>query len=511
MRGTTFFQRVGALCWPFGPARQSILRVLTWWYVVSVAAILCLFSGALYTTVSASLLRDVDKALLLRANSIESAIFAFWRAERSADVAAPGNWAGAPSQTLLDEVEKGRFLDLVSRWMARTGQLNLGEPVRLLNRQGELIGSSPEFRALALPLEPEAVSEGMRGRSVVQTLRRRPAGPARLLTRPVRAGDSVLYLIQMAASLEDRADALRRLRRGLLLLVPFTLLVTTSAGWILATSSLRPIDVMVAQARQIGVGNLHERVDVPPSGDALQRLAVTFNDLLGRLERAFRRMRQFSAAASHELRTPLTVLKGELEVALRKPRPPEEYQHVLRTQLETIDGMTHTVATLLTLARSEAAEEAVDWRPVDLRQLAQEVVAAWRVPAETKRVALVLEADGPCPIVGERHLLERLLSNLLDNAIKFTPAPGRVALTVRADATHARVVVEDTGPGIAAEDLPSVFDRFFTPRSPTAASHSTGLGLGLCRWIVEAHQGRIHIDSVVGQGTVVTVALPLQT
>lgn len=509
MRGARFFQRLGTFCWPFDPAQQSVLRVLTWWYVVSIAAILCLFSGALYTTVSASLLRDVDKALLLRADSIENAIFAFWRAERAAELAAPGNWQGAPAQTLLDEVERGRFLDLVGRWMARTGQLNLGEPVRLLNRNGELIGSAHEFRALAIPLDTRAVDEGMRGHSLVQTLRRAKSPSIRLLTRPVRTGDSVLYLIQMAASLEDREDALRRLRRGLLLLVPFTLLVTTSAGWILATSSLQPIDRMVTQARHIGVGNLHERVDVPHSGDALERLAVTFNDLLSRLEQAFRRMRQFSAAASHELRTPLTVLKGELEVALRKPRPPEEYQQVLRTQLETIDGMTHTVATLLTLARSEAAEEAIEWRPVDLGLLGREVAGVWRAPAAAKRITLALQADDACPIVGERHLLERLLSNLLDNAIKFTPAPGRVTLAIRRQATQAQLCVEDTGPGIPAAELASVFDRFFTPRSPHAAAHSTGLGLGLCRWIVEAHQGRIQIASVVGQGTTVTVSLPL--
>ena len=245
------------------------------------------------------------------------------------------------------------------------------------------------------------------------------------------------------------------------------------------------------------------------TGDELQRLGVTFNDMLARLESTFHRLRQFSAAASHELRTPLTVMRGELEVALRKPRDPEEYQRVLRTHLDTVNDMAHTVEELLTLARSESVDGAIEWRPVELSGLARQVSETWRKVAKPKSVTVDVPAKAPVWVRGEPRLLERIIANLLDNAVRHTPPKGRVTLRTERQGQEACLIVEDTGPGIDSDEMPQIFNRFFKPWSKTDGSKSTGLGLGLCRWIAEAHHGRIEVSSPPGRGATFVVWLPV--
>jgi heavy metal sensor kinase len=266
---------------------------------------------------------------------------------------------------------------------------------------------------------------------------------------------------------------------------------------------------MIAQARRISAQYLESRLDVPGTGDELEHLATTFNGMLDRLDRAFKRLRQFSAATSHELRTPLTIMKGELEVALRRPRDVEEYQRVLRTQLEALNEFTRTVEELLTLARSESGAGAVDWRPVELGTLARRVCQARRPLADSKGVRVEVEAHEAVWVRGEGRLLERVLSNLLDNALRHTPERGRVTIRTGVENEGAVVVVRDTGPGIPPEELPRLFDRFFSRSAASARGFVGGLGLGLCRWIAEVHLGRIEASSPPGGGAAFSVFLPL--
>jgi heavy metal sensor kinase len=481
---------------------QSTRFILTLWYLAILAAILCAFGATLYGGISRRTLRDIDKGLVLSANGVSDAIFAFWKAEAS----GIGSWLSSPSPTLLGEVERGRFLDLVSRWAERTGQLDTPSAIRLLDRDGRPLGASSSFQRLEMPLDPGAINAARAGHMLFESLEL-PSGRIRLMTYPVLENGSVLYLIQAAGALDLIFASLERLRVSLLLLIPITLIITSSVGWFLAGIAMRPVGKIIAQAREIGIGQLHERVMVPSTGDELERLAVTFNDLLSRLQQGFRRMRQFSAAASHELRTPLTVMKGELEVTLRKPRDAKEYERVLRTHLDAIDEMSATVQELLTLARSEAVEGAVEWKQVDLSGLAERVSETWHALSEAKSIELRVETVGPVLVSGEPMLLERLLANLIDNALRHTPSGGCITVSAGQQGEQACLRVQDTGPGIADAELPHIFDRFFKPRASTETT-STGLGLGLCRWIAEAHHGRIEVAGPPGKGAVFTVWLP---
>ncbi|HEX9780430.1 MAG TPA: ATP-binding protein [bacterium] len=486
---------------------RSIRVSVALWYVGILAVILAVFSVALYTTVAAGLTRDINRGLALQSEGIAKAIYAFWRAERTNALSGPGNWQAAPPGNLLSAIDTGSFSTFIGRWADKTQGLQTLRPIRILGRDGTPVRESFGVRDLMFPDLPDAIEQARDGHQVFDTVPH-GHGQLRVLTHPVHDMGRLLYFVQVASPLDAMAATLARLRLWLLWLAPLTLLVTSVVGWGLASRALRPVGGIIAQAQQIGTERLDARVDVPETGDELEALARTFNDMLGRIEDGFRRLRQFSAAASHELRTPLTVMQGELELALRRERSGEEYRDTLNRHLAVVTDMAQTVETLLSVARAGAMSGSLDWQSVELGGLLNQVAAIWRKIAAAKRVAVTIDANGPVWVRGERRLLERLVANLIDNAIRFTPLNGSVTLSAAAEGVLARLSVKDTGPGIAPEELPRIFDRFF--RRPSAAvSSSTGLGLGLCRWIAEAHQGRIDVASTPGRGTTFTVFLPL--
>lgn len=479
---------------------RSIRLTLSLWYMGILAGVLILFSWVLYTSITANLAQDVNELLASQATQVTNSLATFWKA--SDDAAQSGG------ETLWKTVNEGRLPGLVSRWVSAGGSAEIGRPLRVLDRDGRVLYTAPSFTQLALPMTKSALGQARRRRLPYEEFgvsNRR----VRLLTAPAVENGRVLYLVQVAAVLQQAGVPLERLRRWLMWLIPPTLFVTSVGGWFLATRAMRPVGQMISQVQQIGEGHLHERIDVPRTDDELERLAGTFNDMLKRLEHAFHRLRQFSAAASHELRTPLTVMKGEIEVALRKPRDDEEYRQVLRRHLETLNEMAGIVEELLMLARSEAVEGVVEWRPVALDELVRRVCDTLRPLAEAKKIRVEIRAASPTWVRGERRLLERLVANLFDNAVKYTPRQGRVSLQVERRDDHAYLAVRDTGPGIAREELPKIFDRFFSRRAAENSDRPNGLGLGLCRWIVEAHQGRIDVDTAPGQGATFTIQLPL--
>jgi heavy metal sensor kinase len=292
--------------------------------------------------------------------------------------------------------------------------------------------------------------------------------------------------------------------------LPLALLFAGGGGWLLAQRVLRPVDRMTEAARRIGAEHLDERLDTTGSGDELDRLAATLNDMLGRLDTAFRQIRQFSADASHELQTPLTILKGEIEVALRTSRSPQEYQRVLASALEESDRIARLVEALLLLSRADAGVLRMDRQPVDLADLVAEVVEHARVLAEAQGVTLESKSVAPLTIHGDRAHLRRLLLNLVDNGIKYTPAGGRVTLSLQREGEWAALHIADTGIGLAAEEQKRIFQRFYrAPDAVLQGQEGSGLGLCIASSIAAAHDGRIEVQSAVGSGSTFTVFLPL--
>lgn len=270
---------------------------------------------------------------------------------------------------------------------------------------------------------------------------------------------------------------------------------------------VRPMETITRHTVDLSPRELGQRLPMPPDTDReTAQLTHTLNSLLARMEEAFEEMRRFTANAAHELQTPLTILRGHVDVSLRRPRPPEAYRDTLRMLGDEIDAMSRMVHSLLVLARLDRDRHIHDRTPVDLAMLVREEADRFAPRAGDR--AFLIEAPNPCWTPGLPDLLREVVVNLLDNALKYTPS-GRITVRLTASPETLELVVTDTGMGIPAEALPHVTDRFYrAPALQGSGVPGTGLGLSLVQAIVALHEGRLHIDSHPGEGTRVTVILP---
>jgi heavy metal sensor kinase len=340
-----------------------------------------------------------------------------------------------------------------------------------------------------------------------------------VLTFPVVARGSMVNVLQVGMSLEALHMARRHFVYTAAALLPVALLLAGGGGWLLARRALRPVDQMTQAARRIEAEHLTQRLGGAEVNDELGRLARTLNEMLARLEAGFAQVRRFSADASHELRTPLTVLKGEIEVALRSPRDPAEYRRVLESTLEEVEAMARLVDELLLLSRADAGALRWESTPVELDHLVEELTKQGEILARPKQIRIAVTDMAPLIVQGDSQRLRQLLLNLVDNAVKYTPIGGQVSLGLRATTRegadgppreYAEIVVQDTGIGIPAEDLPRIFERFYRA-DPARSREAGGAGLGLCisKTIAEAHGGRIEVESTPGAGSTFRLLLPL--
>lgn len=340
-------------------------------------------------------------------------------------------------------------------------------------------------------------------------------------------GDVHLRLLQRHISLEGETVLMRAalreddFARGLVVVLwvmagglPVALLAAAGAGYWLAGRGLAPIHRMAEEAEAIHAGRLDARLPVDNPFDEPGRLAVAFNGLLARLEAAFAQLRRFTSDASHELRTPLTVIRSVGEVGLREPHTEREYRDIIGTMLEEVDRLTLLTTMLLELTRAEGGRAAVKGEPFDLGALVRDAAGFLGVLAEEAQVRIELDLpEAALPFVGDWTLLRQAVINLLDNAIKHSP-PGAVATLVGRDlGDGVEIAVSDQGGGIPAEHLPRIFDRFYrvdTARSRECGASGAGFGLGLsiARWAVEAHGGRIAVESSLERGSVFRIRLP---
>jgi two-component system OmpR family sensor kinase len=307
-----------------------------------------------------------------------------------------------------------------------------------------------------------------------------------------------------------RLDASMQAFRSVLLAVGLAGLAAALAGsWAVAGGAMRPIARMIQTARAIAISrDFTRRIAAPAQRDELGRLAETFNQMLTSLEVAYRAQQRFVADASHELRAPLTAIQGNLELLRRQPGMSDaERAEALAEAEREASRLTRLVADLLALARADAGMQ-LNRRPVELDVIVLEAFHTARRLAHGQ--TLVIEPFGPAKIDGDEDRLTQLVLILLDNALKYTPIEGRITLGLRCCDTSAEILVQDTGVGIAAQDLPHIFERFY--RADPARSRDpggSGLGLPIARWIAEQHGGAIALQSQPGRGTTVTVSLPL--
>jgi two-component system heavy metal sensor histidine kinase CusS len=332
----------------------------------------------------------------------------------------------------------------------------------------------------------------------------------------VRLGDVAVgqsgaraHVVQVALDRTHEEELLAGYRRSLLLVLSLALVLCALAGHRIARRGLRPVAEIADTARRIRSTTLNERIEAQGLPAELAVLAGTFNEMLDRLEESFQRLAQFSADIAHELRTPVNNLRGEAEVALGKPRTPQEYREVLGSCLEECGRLARMIDSLLFLARAESPQVQIARERVDVGRELDAVREFYEAAAAEAGVSLVHHSGAAVVASLDRTLFQRAVGNLVANAIAHTPSGGTIALTATTHDDTVRVEVADTGRGIPPDHLPRLFDRFYrVDAARSSISGGVGLGLAIVKSIATLHRGRAEIASEVGRGTRVTLVFP---
>ena len=375
--------------------------------------------------------------------------------------------------------------------------------VRVVDSAGATVAETPGMKRL---LPPELFTRGRNaGVSESGPFDFRTAGKLFSLVSAAAVVHGQQYTIQVA---QDRSED-----EGFMLefgfLVAAVLACGTFASVVIAITvtkrGLQPLAAMTRSLQRVGPHQLHERVPPAEWPRELQPVAIAFDEMLDRLEDSFTRLSQFSADLAHELRTPLANIRGEAEVALARPRSPDEYQAVIESSVAECARLSGIIDNLLFLARAEAAERQAQRSLFDGRAAIEKIAAYNEAIAEERR--LVIRCEGEGEVYADPVLFGRAVSNLVDNAVRFTPNGGQIVLALAVGTDGAQIVVRDSGCGIAAEHIPRVFDRFYRV-DPSRSSEGTGLGLALVKSIADLHGGSLSVVSDLGRGTVVTLRFP---
>jgi len=448
---------------------KSIKFRLTVWYLLAILLLLAAFGTVAYIMLSKNLYRNLDDALRARVAELENSI------------------AVEDRQISFEE----KFNDLVLIYDADGALLQrLGPNVRFANIE-------------------EMVQQALFGQSGFLTAATTEGQEVRLYAAPFNLDSRTRIAVIVGRLTREIQDVLSIFRVVIIYSALGVLILAGVGGTFLANRTLKPVDHMTDIAREIGEGDLSRRIDIQ-SEDEMGRLAATLNWMIGRLEEAFQKQRQFAADASHELRTPLAIIQAESSLALDRRRTQAEYRRSLELVSGEVTYMSEIIGKLLLLAREDAGTEPANFQEVNVKDLISDLSSDLETLAQEKGVAFALGSLDDLIVRGDRFKLRQLFLNIMDNAIRYTPTGGTVSSSLVRKNGSALVSISDTGVGIPAEDLPFIFDRFYrVDKARSRADGGLGLGLAIASAIARLHGGQIEVESQVGKGSTFRVILPL--
>jgi len=460
---------------------------LTIWYITLLAASLIIFGSIVYVALLKNITSSIDKRLTSLAEIVSKAVF------------KPGT-AQLPKD--FDSMLEHFF-----------GIRTAGNFIQVMDKYGRITFTSSTLGQNHIPLSSATFHHAATGTLSYETVAEIGRYPARVITYPLMEKGQLIGILQVGAPMQESAAVINALFYILILGIPLAVTLASGIGWFLAKKALRPVDEITRTAKKIEAGSLNERLKVAGPKDEIGRLAETFNDMIARLELSFKQMKQFTADASHELKTPLTVLKGEMEIALKTEKTVEGLRNIIQSSLEEIDKMNAIVKSLLDLARIDSRIKLAKDK-VKLDEIIEERFNQTMPLARYKGVDMKIIKNEKVIIFGDMLRIGQLIFNLIDNSIKYTVKGGRIEISLEHEDGWAIITVLDTGIGIAKEDIPYIFDRFYRiDKARTSASvggeGGVGLGLSICKEIVDAHEGRIEVRSEVGKGSTFKVYLPI--
>lgn len=477
--------------------RPGLRIQLTLLYTAVFALLLLLCGFILYVALQTSLSAGIDTTLQLRAQQIAAGITSDGDNISIQDVTGelPGLTGQVPATN-------------ATRQQSLPSDVTFGILIRVLDTQAHVSYVSPAFQTLTVP--SVSITQPLHGAAWQGTVLAHNGQAVRLYSIALKANGTTFGVLQVGESLAQLNATLQSVVIALLIIDPFVLLLSAFGSYWLAKRAFRPMLHLTRTAREINAGDLHRRVPLPQARDEVYDLALTLNDMIARLDRAFTQQRRFVADASHELRTPVTAIRSMTDIALENELSLEGYCSVLSDVNAEAERLGLLMSDLLALARADEAQLPLDHEPVRLDLLAVDVAATMEPLALARGITLYAQTPEPVTVVGDTARLIQMMMGLVDNALTYTNVHGTITLTVRRDGTHGCLKVRDTGIGIAPEDAAHIFERFYrADPARSRAAGGSGLGLSIVDWIVRVHNGSISVESQVGQGSTFTVTLPL--
>ena len=389
-------------------------------------------------------------------------------------------------------------------------QLHYQMSIRLLDSKQNIVVSSTSFLDHFLMASENAYINAINGKETFEMVHvENKSNPYLLLTKPVVRNGSEKYVLQISMYMRDVYKPSKYFKENIIMLIPGLLIITIFGGWLIAKKSLAPIDRINKEAQKITALSLNTRLKPSYTGDELDELINTINLMLNRLDNSFQKLVQFTSDVSHELRTPIATLKAGIEVALAEKMTVEEYNQLLERFLCQFERISRLIENLMVLLRSDAGSKVLNTRTFSLSTTLKELCNTFSLVAEAKNVQIKINEMADVRINGDEILLQRVFSNFLDNAIKYTPPDGNVYVSLKNNSDNVLVIIRDTGIGIPEDQHEKIFDRFF--RVDPSRSRNTGgagLGLSISKNIVELHNGKIAVESKLGVGSTFIVTIP---
>ena len=460
---------------------RSLSFKLTVWYIVILGVIVVLAGLFLHRGIKDGLLNDLDTALL----AITDEVHETWLSARGV------SWEDAIEKAEARYASYESFIQVVE--ISEEGE----------DRKVEKVIRSGRIPKGAFMLDTRTYLRADRtdiDTFIYQTIEddRLSSYPLRVFLFPVRGP----RILQVGVSLEDTAMSLNRLLFVMILTGVIIMLLASLGGSFIINRALHPVKSVVKTAEDITAEDLSLRIDSKNRKDEIGALVDTFNSMIARLEKSINKIRQFSGDVSHELRTPLTIIRGEIEVLLRKERQRDDYVKTLNSVLEESHRMEKLIDDLLFLSRVEAMDRAKVAEIVNLDEVLNMVIKSRSPAATSKNISIGAKNIDPIQLKGNRELLERMAANIFDNAIRYSDPGAHIEIKLSKDNNRAKLQIRDTGIGIPEESLPLIFDRFYVvDPSRSKETGGAGLGLSIVKWIAEFHSAKISVDSQVGKGT----------
>ncbi len=486
---------------------QSVKVRLTLWYALVLSVILAIFSFIMYAELARALYHDAERNLYWSVVQVDD--------ELRSKILAKNGMINTLPRSVRDQMKpfdsetNDRITNVVKNWATQSQFLSRSlNMIRVVGfDHNEMVSNLKGWEKDILFPNFERDSSFMENGASYQTIHFK-GKPFRLYYHLVKVNRYPVFVIQSAYSMYEIEHTLSRLARMIAFGIPLAVLCACFAGWFLARRFFRPVDSMTREAKQITAANLESRLPRTYMGDEIDRLAETLNEMIDRLEFSTRAMREFSSDVSHELKTPLAIIRGELDLALRKTRSREELDKMMGVISEETDEMIRLVNDLMILVRSDARQLRMEQHHIRLSEVLEPLVERFQERAGQKNVTLSWNPQAECVFDADEGHFKRVMNNLIDNALKFTDSGGEIWVSFIFQDGQAIIEVKDTGIGITPENQPKIFMRFFRDEKARSREGS-GLGLSIVKAICDAHGWQIGLESLPGKGTTIRISIPV--